>query len=624
MFRNILIVFALAAMIPFTSSICHAKPSRKLVKNPGFETSMDGWKTMGQAQYDLDPSFKHSGSNSIRIRVDSTSKLEYQQIYYSMPVKPGQVYKGSFWVYYSKMTDGIGAYGVVEFWNGKERLASGVHTDPIPNLSHPNEWLHLDAEAEAPEHATDMRLVMVLHSHGTAWFDDAEIICLMEAPRKDQIPVKLSLKPKEVINPEWHGFGFQGDLFLNYQHLKDLGVDDADKKLIRQRILDMHPQIVRLCANLTDWEDKRGVHTADNEAMTGLKETLAIYKEAGAEIQLTEWGYRVPDWCRSADRLPHPDERRAYTDSWVSLIKYLRNDCGFTNIRYFTFLNEPNSIDFKGYAAVIRSFDVSLKAAGLRKDVLIVGPDEADGHQLLLRAIENLDDVIDCFDAHNYTSNTGREFGIWASVRTSEMPEIKGEQKTRARKPFLITEFGMRDGMDTFFTPHNHEYNYGFFMADSAVNACMEGASAMSNWCLMDTEYGNTRMKWGLWRFKDEQWEPRPGYYAWSLITRYTALGSTVYHLKSDSASVPAVAFKAPGQGLWTLMAVNRLEEPRPLTIQGLPHNSKWQPYIYSKDTVPTKDQGMIPPGATITADSKGRIEYKMPARAFVLWHQTL
>ncbi|MHB1459477.1 MAG: carbohydrate binding domain-containing protein, partial [Armatimonadota bacterium] len=336
--KIIFFTIALSVMIPFASLIVEAKPSVNLIKNFGFEASMDGWKSMGQAQFGLDSSFKHSGVNSLRIRIEPATGLEYQRVYYTIPVKPGQVYKGRFWVYYTKLSDGIGAYGVLEFLNSKGSLGSGVHSEPIPNVGRPNEWHALDNTAEVPEGATEMRLMLVMHSHGTAWFDDVEVIRLRESPAKDQIPVKLSLKPKEIINREWRGFGFQGDLFLNYKRLKDLGVDDEDRKLVRRRILEMRPQMVRLCVNLTDWEDKKGIVTSDTEAIIGLKETLAIYKEAGADIQLTEWGYRLPAWCRPADRLPHPDERRAFTDSWVSLIKYLRKDCGFTNIRYFTYL----------------------------------------------------------------------------------------------------------------------------------------------------------------------------------------------------------------------------------------------------------------------------------------------
>jgi len=74
------------------------------------------------------------------------------------------------------------------------------------------------------------------------------------------------------------------------------------------------------------------------------------------------------------------------------------------------------------------------------------------------------------------------------------------------------------------------------------------GIEAVLMWCLSDTNYGQS-MKWGLWRFKGEGWEPRPGFYAWRLLTKHTALGSRVYTLaaRGDSApAVPAVAFEFP------------------------------------------------------------------------------
>ncbi|MHB0999066.1 MAG: carbohydrate binding domain-containing protein [Armatimonadota bacterium] len=621
MTRSWITMIALVISLPVITSTAHAKQPSNLAKNPGFERSMDGWKTKGPARFEFDSEVKHSGKQALKITVDPSEKLDYQQVNYTMPVKPGQVYSAGVWVRYTDLRDGMGAYGVLDFWNGTERLSHVPHTDPIPNLNRPNEWHRIDVVSEVPEKATEMRLALVLHSHGTAWFDDAQITKIADVPKADHIPVKLTLKQEEIITDGWQGFGAQGDLFMHTQRLKDLGVDDADRSLVYQRITDMRPQIIRLAVNLTDWEDIRGKLTPDSDAIQDLRETLALYKEIDADIQLTEWGYRLPDWCRPSDRLPHPDETRAFTDSWVSLIKYLRSDCGFMNIRYITILNEPNGVPFDRYAAMYRSLDASLKAADLRKAVSIVGPDEACGHQLLLRAIKDMDDVIDYYDAHNYTSNNGYSFGIWTAVRTGEMPTVESKSMHPARKRFMITEFGMLDGMDTWFTPHNHEYDYGIFLADSAISACREGVSALMNWCLMDTEYGTNRMKWGLWRFKDEQWEPRPGFYAWSLITRYTERGSTVHPLVSNSVSAPAVAFKSP-KGIWTLMTANRLEETRPLKIAGLPKDSKWQPFIYCRDTVPTADRKMIQPGQEQVSGTDGKMTMEMPPRSFILWRQ--
>ena len=159
-------------------------------------------------------------------------------------------------------------------------------------------------------------------------------------------------------------------------------------------------------------------------------------------------------------------------------------------------------------------------------------------------------------------------------------------------------------------------------LADFAITVLRERCAGALMWCLMDTNYDATRMKWGLWRFRDEKWEPRPGFYAWSLITRYTELGSTVHRLASDSPSVVAVAFRAPSKGSWTLMAVNRSDSARPLTVSGLPAGSRWQEFVYSEKTVPTPDREMIPSSATPAADADGVVVRSLPPRSFALWHE--
>jgi len=93
----------------------------------------------------------------------------------------------------------------------------------------------------------------------------------------------------------------------------------------------------------------------------------------------------------------------------------------------------------------------------------------------------------------------------------------------------------------------------------------------MLMWCLTDTDYGQP-MKWGLWRFRDEGWEPRPGFYSWSLITRYTEIGSSVHPLKTNAEDAAGVAFRAP-----TNMDTNGgqpQEDRPPFTAAGLPPKS--------------------------------------------------
>ena len=621
--RHMSAAFALLTGILSLSVVAASKP-KNLISNPGFEQDMTGWKTKTGAVYTADTLIKRSGKASAKITVPDDAKLEYQQISFEVPAVPGETISIRFWMRCDTPTDGSGPYGALEFMNGDRRV--GITHTSIPNDAGghnipPGVWNRLEATAITPPDATSMRLVCVMNSHGSAWFDDAEILRISAAPAQAKSRVNLVLKPKQVITDNWQGFGAQGDLFLETDRLAKQGLTGADKKLVRKRIMDMRPKLIRLSFGLTSWESEKGKVTYDSEGMRDLKSTIALYKEVGADIALTEWGYELPKWTNPVKQIPSPDMRLPFAQSWVSLLKYLRKDCGFTNLKYVILYNEPNSLDWGGYSDVYRALDKSLKDAGLRKDISIIGPDEACSNWLLPRAVKELDDVIDYYDAHNYISNTGKESAYWVKPRIEIMPKLAGSKSVPPRKRFLIMEFGMQDGMDTWSTPHNGEYNYGMFLADSAITSCNEGVSGMSMWCIMDTDYGQ-RMKWGLWKFLDEGWTPRPGYYAWSLLTRYTELGSDVVALTNNAENVASIAFREPNSGAWTLLAVNRNAAECNYTLAGLPTKSQWRQFVYSESTVPTKDKSMLQPTASPTADSKGRLTGKLPAKSFVLWHQ--
>ncbi|HEX2950922.1 MAG TPA: hypothetical protein VHV83_15370 [Armatimonadota bacterium] len=460
-----------------------------------------------------------------------------------------------------------------------------------------------------------MRVVLTTDTQGDTWFDDCRISC----PRSDTKTVTLHLDSKHIITDHWQGFGFSGDIFPFAP-----GMTDADRRLIRERVRIMRPQLVRVYCAVADWEAEYGKRTPDTEGMRRLCETLDIYKQAGADIQLHEWGYTFPEWCRAKERTIHPEERRHFTDSFADMVKYLRDDRGFSNIKYVTIYNEPNwgGVSWEDYAAVYRSLDASLKSAGLREQVAVLGPDEANERKWLPKAVSELNDAMDCYEVHNYTCDTGSEFGSFIGVRVLDLPASRSKTMVPPRKRLVISEFGMCDGMSTWENPNVNSYKYGMFLADSAIAAANAGVSGMLVWCLMDVDFGGD-LKWGLWKSKSEGWEPRPGYYAWSLITRYTERDSMVYPLQSDAEGVDAVAFHAPVKGSWTLLAVNRQTDARPFRILGLPAASKWQPFIYCKESVPALDRKMIPSSKLIRADRSRNLTGVLPGNSFVLWHET-
>lgn len=617
--RRVLLGSVLAACAALGGAAM-AEEQTALLGNPGFEEGLEGWVQRGPAEFTADAAVTHGGKQSARITIAPEVEPQYQWISVVLPVKPGEEHHLSFWARTGVLTDGGGAYGVLEYLDGERR----VGIEHTRHTTVPEEWQCLTTCGTVPPEANRMRVALLLHAHGSAWFDDVKLGRGLFPMPDDGGPVELTLRPREVISDRWQGFGAQGDLFHGLERTRKQGFTDADRELVRRRIRSMRPQMVRLLFNVTAWESERGKRTPESEGMRDLRDTLAFYQELGTDVQLTEWGYGLPAWCRATKRSPHPEERRAFTDSFVSAVQYLRRECGITHLRYVTLYNEPNGgggISWEDYAAVCRSLDASLREAGLRREVAILGPDETGSEEWLARATAELDDVIDYYDSHNYTGNTGPDFAAWLSPRIARMPRVTGGNGTPPRKRLLVCEFGMQAGMSTYASPHNHRYEYGFFLADAAVTAANEGASAMLMWCLSDAEYGQ-RMKWGLWRFRDEGWEPRPGFYSWSLLTRYTERESTVHRLDCPAPGAAAVAFRVPNGGPWTLLVVNRSSRERALSVRGLAPRSRWEPFAYREDAIPTPDREMIRPGKAEAADGEGVLRGSLPPRSFLLWRE--
>ena len=88
----------------------------------------------------------------------------------------------------------------------------------------------------------------------------------------------------------------------------------------------MRPQFIRLTVRLSDWEPELGRTTPDNDTLKDLKATISLYKEVGADVQLTEWGHALPDWCRSTG--PSPPRHAPFTSSWAALLRHLRRTAG--------------------------------------------------------------------------------------------------------------------------------------------------------------------------------------------------------------------------------------------------------------------------------------------------------
>ena len=206
------------------------------------------------------------------------------------------------------------------------------------------------------------------------------------------------------------------------------------------------------------------------------------------------------------------------------------------------------------------------------------------------------------------------------------------EPAAAKRKPLMLTEFNREDpealevvgGVRHMNNRHVARYEHGLYLAHSAIEALRCGASGALVWCLTDTYYdATTFMKYGLWQYKDAGWKPRPGYFAWSLLTRYTVPGSQVLQPRYAQPEafywVPAVALRTPA-GRYTIVAVNLSGRPLRLSVDlAAPRRLDLKQFEYTRAGVEQAQGDMLASSQHIQVAERSPLEVTIATDGFLL-----
>ena len=143
----------------------------------------------------------------------------------------------------------------------------------------------------------------------------------------------------------------------------------------------------------------------------------------------------------------------------------------------------------------------------------------------------------------------------------------------------------------------------------------------MKYWEVFDMDYGGFMMNLGLWKYRKDNWVARPQYYTWSLITKYTDIGSEIYPITKDVTSdndLVSVAFKLP-DGKWSYMICNTSDIPKKLSMVNLNEDKPSTMNVY--EVRASKCDGVCTPIASsaILNRENGAINIKVLANSFVV-----
>ncbi len=338
-----------------------------------------------------------------------------------------------------------------------------------------------------------------------------------------------------------------------------------------------------------------------------------------------------PHWSQNRkSRLPVAGQRDDMVRSLADFLLYLRRDKQLLNVRYVCLMNEPDNdhrrpTPVAEFVRLNRLLAQCLKERGLEKAVMLLGPDDCTGQASgtslwWQQTVPQIIDVLDGFSSHTYKHRDTRLLPAWVHSRLTSARQLDPLQSPR---PLLVTEFGYT-GLTggAFDNPENESYEYGLFMGDFAIGILNSGASAALNWCLFDQYYDNTHCQhYGLWKYKDQNWEPRPAFYSWSIITRCTAAHSRVFQVTVAPAAenLRAAAMVAPN-GTMTLMIVNRYHRELQITVcPSLTHAAEFDLFRYHPAELASATRRGLSPAQAISVSAPGSVKIAMPAESFAL-----
>jgi len=353
----------------------------------------------------------------------------------------------------------------------------------------------------------------------------------------------LRIDTGRVIAQGFLGFGVELDPMALNANNRRRGVTDADWKLITDRLAAMRMAVVRMMSQLS-WFAGAGPDRFDydNPQARSLLAYLDFCQKHDIHVILTDWAWVGPcRWLKG-----HDDP--AYAQGIATYLKHLLENRKYSCIKFLVIGNEPdNEIkDVEKYARMYRNVHEALKAAGLRDKVQLMGPDIAGQWEWFDQAAARIAGVVDAYDFHRYAEQAEvRDDGQRMLLRNLMRfrPVVDRVDPDGKGKPILVTEMGMAGGSTN---AHNaiDTFDYALHMGDYAIGVLNSGAKAGIAWCAFDVYYfeGDQFMIWGMWKYKDQDWKPKPWHSVWQEVTKSVPRHSDVVGVEGAQGAVHAAA----------------------------------------------------------------------------------
>lgn len=410
--------------------------------------------------------------------------------------------------------------------------------------------------------------------------DKPEPECSVTCPEENVKPdCEVRIDCENFVSTDYIGNGVQWDPYEIYV------ISDEDWQKLYSRLDVMKPQFIRMMHGISG---KSSDGQLDEEAgFDHLKHLLDYCQSRDVTVMFGDWGGSLVD--PKARTINEPLLKNS-----VEYLDFLVNKKGYSCIKYFNLVNEPNGSwsqtngDYELWCRAVQFFWSEMIRLGLDSKVKMAAPDVAiwtdrETHWIC-NAARDLSESIGVFDIHTYPSkctvNSGEYTDIIKAYKKASLPDSKiimGEigfkyikeedaayQAENQRRAEVLSHASLEDSQMFVY-----DYMYGTDMADALFQTINAGYSGCVAWMLDDAmhfkEPGKLKI-WGFWnifgdeRFGAEHEVVRPWFYSWSLLCRYLPKGSDFYAVDvSGREAIKAIA--AVHDGKRTIAVVNVSKE---------------------------------------------------------------
>ncbi len=275
-----------------------------------------------------------------------------------------------------------------------------------------------------------------------------------------------------------------------------------------------------------------------------------------------------------------------YAESVASCLYYLIETKKYTCLYEYSIFPEPEGVisDLNMYKSIALSIDGRLKKLGIREKIKFSGPaDYGNNANNLENKYLSLNCGYDKVDSSVYCFRGAMDVrGNTVTPSSNEaMYNFAKEHVDVCEKYGLswgVAESGTANFITAVTNADTETYDRAMTMTRFFINLTNAGCTNIKYFVFADCSYDGIVNEEGLFRFaktyykdSDIDYQAKPIWYAWSLIMRYTDIGSEIYPITNNYSenidpNICITALRLP-DGSWTYVMANISNESKKVAI---------------------------------------------------------